>query len=190
MTRYIEGTPYESNIIYLKNYNNGSYQFFHKDYLGSILVIRDENWNKLEQRHYDAWGNFTHLQIGNGAIITDKNSIDNSLILLERGYTGHEFFAEVSIIHMNNRLYDPLLRRFLNADEYIQNPYNTQIYNKYGYVMNNPLMYTDPDGEFVWIIVGAVTGGYVAGVKANNGSLNPMSWNWGKTWGMLQEAQP
>lgn len=27
---------------------------------------------------------------------------------------------------MNGRLYDALLRRFLNADENIQDPYNTQ----------------------------------------------------------------
>jgi len=41
------------------------------------------------------------------------------------------------------------LRRFLNADENIQDPFNTQNYNKYGYVLNNPLMYNDPSGEFL-----------------------------------------
>ena len=149
-TLFVGGDPYKSNIIYLKNYNetNGSYKFLHKDYIGSILAISDEEGNKLEQRHFDAWGNFTHLQIGNGAVITDKNIIDTTPLLVERGYTSHEHFAEVGIIHMNGRLYDPLLRRFLNADENIQDPTNTQNYNKYGYVMNNPLMYNDPSGEF------------------------------------------
>lgn len=147
---YIGGTPYESNIVYLKNFeeSGGSYKFLHKDYIGSILAISDEAGNKLEQRHFDAWGNFTHLKIGNGAIITDKDIINNTSLLLERGYTSHEHFAEVGIIHMNGRLYDPLLRRFLNADENIQDPYNTQNYNKYGYVLNNPLMFNDPGGEF------------------------------------------
>lgn len=149
---YVGGSPYESNIIYLKNYDEstGSYKFLHKDYIGSILAISDEAGNKLEQRHFDAWGNFTHLQIRNNAIITDKNIIDNTSLLLERGYTSHEHFAEVGIIHMNGRLYDPLLRRFLNADENIQDPTSTQNYNKYGYVMNNPLLYNDPSGEFIW----------------------------------------
>ncbi|MBE4950110.1 RHS repeat-associated core domain-containing protein [Chryseobacterium culicis] len=149
---YIGGTPYESNIVFLKNFteSSGSYKFLHKDYIGSILAISDEAGNKLEQRHFDAWGNFTHLQIGNGAIVTDKNIIDNASLLVDRGYTSHEHFAEVGIIHMNGRLYDPLLRRFLNADENIQDPTNTQNYNKYGYVMNNPLMYNDPNGEFIW----------------------------------------
>ncbi|MGG5209818.1 RHS repeat-associated core domain-containing protein [Chryseobacterium sp. MIQD13] len=147
---YIGGTPYESNIVYLKDYteSSGSYKFLHKDYIGSVLAISDEAGNRLEQRHFDAWGNFTHLQIGNGAIITDKNIINNSSLLADRGYTSHEHFAEVGIIHMNGRLYDPLLRRFLNADENIQEPFNTQNYNKYGYVMNNPLMFNDPNGEF------------------------------------------
>lgn len=183
---YIGGNPYESNIIYLKNYeeSTGSYKFLHKDYIGSILAISDEAGNKLEQRHFDAWGNLTHLQIGNEAIITDKNIIDNNTLLLERGYTSHEHFAEVGIIHMNGRLYDPLLRRFLNADENIQDIFNTQIYNKYGYVLNNPLIYADPDGEFVWIIVGAVIGAYITGVKAN-GSWNPTKWNWGATYGKI-----
>lgn len=166
---YIGGTPYESNIIYMKNYDEstGSYRFLHKDYLGSILAISDEAGNKLEQRHYDAWGNFTHLKIGNGAVITDKNIIDNTALLIDRGYTSHEHFAEVGIIHMNGRLYDPLLRRFLNADENIQDPYNTQNYNKYGYVMNNPLMFNDPSGEYIFgietaflaaVVIGAIIG--------------------------------
>ena len=148
---YLGGDPYESNIVYLKNFeeSNGSYKFLHKDYIGSILAISDEAGNKLEQRHFDAWGNFTHLQIGNGAIVTDKNAILSLAkdLTIDRGYTSHEHFMEVGIIHMNGRLYDPLLRRFLNADENIQDPYNTQNYNKYGYVMNNPLMFNDPSGE-------------------------------------------
>ncbi|CAA7386973.1 RHS repeat-associated core domain-containing protein [Chryseobacterium fistulae] len=149
---YIGGTPYESNIVYLKNYteSSGSYKFLHKDYLGSILAISDEAGNKLEQRHFDAWGNFTHLQVGNEAVITDQSLITNHQLLIDRGYTSHEHFAEVGIIHMNGRLYDPLLRRFLNADENIQDPTNTQNYNKYAYVMNNPLLYNDPNGEFVF----------------------------------------
>ena len=188
---YIGGTPYESNIVYLKNFaeSSGSYKFLHKDYIGSVLAISDEAGNKLEQRHFDAWGNFTHLQIGNGAIITDRNIIDNTSLLLERGYTSHEHFAEVEIIHMNGRLYDPLLRRFLNADENIQDPYNTQNYNKYGYVLNNPLMFNDPSGEFVWaagffltyvapVIWGAVVGTLISVGMYTIQSLVMNNWSW------------
>ncbi|KXH82966.1 RHS repeat domain-containing protein [Chryseobacterium kwangjuense] len=86
---------------------------------------------------------------------------------------------------MNGKLYDPLLRRFLNADENIQDPTNTQNYNKYGYVMNNPLLYNDPDGEFWLWAAGALIGGYLNGVAANNGNWNPGKWNWEKSWGAV-----
>ncbi|ASW74898.1 RHS repeat-associated core domain-containing protein [Chryseobacterium piperi] len=154
---YIGGNPYDSNIVYLKDYtqSSGSFRFLHKDYIGSILAISDEAGNKLEQRHFDAWGNFTHLKIGNAATLTG-NALNQQLLtmslVIDRGYTSHEHFAEVGIIHMNGRLYDPLLRRFLNADENIQDPSNTQNYNKYGYVLNNPLMYNDPSGEFAFSV--------------------------------------
>jgi RHS repeat-associated protein len=181
---YIEGSPYESNIVYLKDFaeTTGSYKFLHKDYIGSILAISDEAGNKVEQRHFDAWGNFTHLQIGNNPITTDKSAIAAATLLIDRGYTSHEHFMDVGIIHMNGRIYDPLLRRFLNADDNIQDPSNTQNYNKYGYVMNNPMMYNDPNGEFWWWLAGAIAGGYINGVNANNGKLNPVKWDWQNTW--------
>ncbi|QIY91650.1 polymorphic toxin type 23 domain-containing protein [Chryseobacterium gallinarum] len=189
---YIGGTPYESNIVYLKDFteSSGSYKFLHKDYLGSILAISDEAGNKLEQRHFDAWGGLAAVAFGNnGAVITDKNVINNSSLLLDRGYTSHEHFAEVGIIHMNGRLYDPLLRRFLNADENIQDPYNTQNYNKYGYVMNNPLMYNDPSGEFFVagfflsyiapIIWGAIVGTAIAGTAYLLTAAFTQNFTWG-----------
>ncbi len=86
---------------------------------------------------------------------------------------------------MNGRLYDPLLRRFLNADENIQDPENTQIYNKYGYVANNPLLFNDPSGEIFGIddivisalIIGAMIGAasYTLAILVNTGSLR--QWN-------------
>ncbi|WBV56475.1 FG-GAP-like repeat-containing protein [Chryseobacterium daecheongense] len=191
---YIGGTPYESNIIYIKDFDEagGSFKFLHKDYLGSILAISDEAGNKLEQRHFDAWGSLTHLKIGNAATLTDMNIkqyLSQKNLLLDRGYTGHEYLSEVGIIHMNGRLYDPLLRRFLNADENIQDPYNTQNYNKYGYVMNNPLMFNDPSGEYweagfflAWIapiIWGAVVGTIISAGFYGLQALMNNSWSWG-----------
>ncbi len=173
---YIGGSPYESDIVLLKNFaeTTAKYVFLHKDYLGTILAITSDTGAILEQRHFDAWGILTHGEIK----------------LLDRGYTSHEHLQDVGIIHMNGRLYDPLLRRFLNADENIQDPYNTQCYNKYGYVINNPLLFNDPSGESFWSVVGTalfiaaviVTGGgaaliglvaYTAGL-AFSGNL----WRW------------
>ena len=47
---------------------------------------------------------------------------------------------------MNGRVYEPTLGRFLSADLLVQSPFNTQSYNRYSYVFNNPLSFTDPSG--------------------------------------------
>ena len=182
---YLGGTPYDANIVYLKNYteSSGSFIFLHKDYLGSILAISNQDGAVLERRHYDAWGNLTHLQLDNGEVISDQEKILKTELLLDRGYTSHEHLAGVGLIHMNGRLYDPLLHRFLNADENIQDPNNTQNYNKYAYVLNNPLLYNDPSGEFLHltigaaILIGAIIGGvaYTLGLLVTTGSLR--QWN-------------
>ncbi|MDX2426805.1 MAG: RHS repeat-associated core domain-containing protein [Cycloclasticus sp.] len=66
----------------------------------------------------------------------------------DRGFTGHEHVDEVGLIHMNGRVYDSTLGRFVSADPNIQAAYNSQSFNRYSYVSNNPLSYTDPSRFF------------------------------------------
>lgn len=63
-----------------------------------------------------------------------------------RGYTDHEHVDNLGIIHMNGRVYDPVLGRFLSPDPVVQAPYDGQSLNRYAYVRNNPLRYWDPTG--------------------------------------------
>jgi RHS repeat-associated protein len=63
-----------------------------------------------------------------------------------RGYTGHEQLAALDLIHMNGRVQDPLLGRFLSPDPFVQAPYHSQSLNRYSYVWNNPLSLVDPSG--------------------------------------------
>ena len=109
--------------------------------------------------------------------ITDGNGNKLENLLLDRGYIGHEHLASVGLIHMNGRLYDPALHRFLMPDNYIQDPFNTQNFNRYGYCLNNPLKYTDPNGEFFWaaVVIGAIIGASSYAVSA---AIND-SWSWG-----------
>jgi len=100
-------------------------------------------------------------------------------LLLDRGYTGHEHLDSVGLIHMNGRLYDPMTRRFLAPDNYVQDPYNTLPIaigiNRYGYVYNNPLSYNDPSGEFIVETILIATGIFAIGntvAQAINGNIN------------------
>ena len=76
--------------------------------------------------------------------------------ITNRGYTGHEEIEGTRLVHMNARLYDPTLGRFLSADTLIQDPYDTQSYNRYTYVRNNPLKYTDPSGHSFASVIKAI----------------------------------
>ena len=69
--------------------------------------------------------------------------------ILQRGFTGHEHFIELNLIHMNGRVYDPKLHQFLAPDNHIQDPYNSMSYDRFGYVWNNPLGATDASGEII-----------------------------------------
>jgi hypothetical protein len=48
--------------------------------------------------------------------------------------------------HMHGRVQDAITGRFLSADPNIPDPTTAQSYNRYSYVTNNPLSFTDPSG--------------------------------------------
>ena len=49
---------------------------------------------------------------------------------------------------MGARLYDPVLGRFVQADSMFPGGTDLQQFNRYTYVSNNPLVYTDPTGHW------------------------------------------
>ena len=66
---------------------------------------------------------------------------------LDRGYTGHLHNDEIGLIYMNARYYVPSIGRFASADTIVPDPTNPQQFNRYAYVLNNPLRFTDPTGH-------------------------------------------
>ena len=78
--------------------------------------------------------------------LTSNNCILKTYSNLGRGYTGHEHLPWFGLINMNARLYDPVVGRFLSPDPIVQDPTNSQNFNRYSYCLNNPLKYTDPSG--------------------------------------------
>ena len=140
---YLGGDAYTAPAVLSVTDNSEKYFYLHRDYLGSITLITDNTGNAVERRHFDAWGNITNYWNAEG-----KTTIPAEGILLDRGYTGHEHLLSVGLINMNARLYDPALHRFLQPDNFVQDPFNTQNFNRYGYVLNNPLLYIDPTGEY------------------------------------------
>jgi len=109
-----------------------------KDHLGSIVKIVDNTGATVFAANYDVWGNRT---------------VTNNTFAFHRGFTGHEHLPEFNLINMNGRVYDPILGRFLSPDPFVQAPFDTQNFNRYSYALNNPLKYTDPDGEAFYFFI-------------------------------------
>ncbi|WP_462165002.1 RHS repeat domain-containing protein [Pseudoalteromonas xiamenensis] len=126
-------------------------RYLHSDHLGSIDTITDSRGKIVEKVYFDAWGK--RQSIAQAYWQTTVRALTAPELLMSteitpRGFTGHEHIDHADIIHMNGRIYDPTLGRFLQADPHIQAPKNSQSYNRYSYVLNNPLSYTDPSGYF------------------------------------------
>ena len=100
------------------------------------------------------------------------------------GYTSHEMLRPFGLINMNGRVYDPLTSRFLSPDNYVQNPANPQNYNHYAYALNNPLKYTDPSGEWINFVIGAIVGGIEGYMIGKAAGLS----DWNLFWSTLAGA--
>ena len=101
---------------------------------GKHIVLSDE-------RHsFDAFGKRRNADWSPGSGTPSQRT--------SGGFTGHEQLDNFGLVHMNGRIYDPNLGRFLSADPHIQEPSSVQNLNRYSYVNNNPLSYVDPSGYF------------------------------------------
>ncbi|RLC55581.1 MAG: hypothetical protein DRI80_17590, partial [Chloroflexota bacterium] len=79
-------------------------------------------------------------------------------------YTGQRLEAVIGLYYYRARWYDPALGRFISADTVVPNPGNPQDLNRYAYVRNNPLRYTDPTGHLPWWAYAAGAAGlYIVG---------------------------
>jgi RHS repeat-associated protein len=54
---------------------------------------------------------------------------------------------DLGLIYMNARTYLPEVGRFISPDTLVPNPGNSQSHNRYSYVLNSPVNYTDPSGH-------------------------------------------
>lgn len=118
-------------------------EYFHRDALGSVVAMTNQTGALAMTMSHDLFGQRRNTDL----------SAANDPSLLPRvagneGYTGHEELPDLGLIHMNGRVYDPRIGRFLSADPNIPDPFNTQSYNRYSYVMNNPMNWVDPSGFF------------------------------------------
>ncbi|MCX6544505.1 MAG: Tox-REase-5 domain-containing protein [Acidobacteria bacterium] len=91
-------------------------------------------------------------------------------------FTGHERDADTGLDYFGARYYRPQVGRFTTIDPLqttAENLVDPQRWNRYAYVTNNPLKYTDPDGKNPLLIMGgigaAVYGGWAIYQNVSHG---------------------
>ncbi|HNR05909.1 MAG TPA: FG-GAP-like repeat-containing protein [Saprospiraceae bacterium] len=144
--------------IVIRESGTDTYYYTYTDHLGSILNVTNNIGTVVHNQNFDAWGRYRNYSNWTYSGVTAPP------IWLTRGFTGHEHLELFKLINMNGRLYDPIVGRMLAVDNYVQFPEFSQAFNRYSYVLNNPLKYNDPSGEIIPLVF--------AGAALIGGGLN------------------
>ncbi len=136
----------------------------HGNHLGSASVVTDQNGEAKEKMEYFPFGAYRANASPNDQYGT--KDFDGTFPNANYTFTGQEL-DETGLYDYHARQYDPVTGRFISPDSVIQSPGDLQTFNRYSYVRNNPLVYTDPSGHWLDIVFGAVMGGVSAGYETN-----------------------
>jgi RHS repeat-associated protein len=110
-----------------------------RDRLGSTVAVSTAAGSLSERRQFDAFGK------ARNADFTSRPAGQANLSATNHGFTAHTQADDVWLVHMNGRVYDQNLGRFLSVDPVVQDG-SSQSMNPYSYIRNNPLSGTDPSG--------------------------------------------
>jgi len=128
---------------------NSTVYYLLTDHLGSTAITANSSGNRVAELRYKAWGETRYTY---GTTPTTYR------------FTGQREDATIGLYFYNARYYHPALGRFISADPMVPEPGNPQALNRYAYVYNNPLRYTDSTGHLPWwAYVAGVAGLYIVG---------------------------
>ena len=134
-----------SSDIVVSRHSNGTNNTYYatQDSLGSTAVITNASGAVVAKQNFGPFGN---RRGGNWQGTPSPSDWTGIAATTRRGFTGHTMVDNLNRIHMNGRMYDPFLGRFLSPDPFIQTLAFSQALNPYSYCWNNPLKYIDPSG--------------------------------------------
>jgi RHS repeat-associated protein len=83
-------------------------------------------------------------------MLSQLSSFRSGSMPTDKKFTGQRLDG-TGLYYYNARYYDPEIGRLISPDTLVPNPTNPQAFNRYSYVLNNPLKYIDPSGHRVYI---------------------------------------
>jgi len=163
MTRGSGPTEYRHQIpggsgtaVYTRRSDSSTGTYYATSYhLGSSDLVMDSAGNVLTRESFTPFGARRGSSWAGVPSAADYTAFGNTT---RKGFTGQEMLDSVSLVHMNGRVYDPYLGRFISADTVIQSLGATESINPYAYAWNDPLKYVDPTGHGLGDIIGALVG--------------------------------
>ena len=121
---------------------NGNLVFL-TDGHGSTRAVSDSNAQILQQYNYDAYGNAL--------------GFDAAEALTKYLYSGEQFNPVSGLQYLRARWYNPQTGTFNRLDPFSGDKQNPLSFHKYAYAHMNPVMGTDPSGNFLSIMMTIAT---------------------------------
>jgi RHS repeat-associated protein len=139
--------------------------YFAQDHLSSASLVMDDSGTLQSENRYMPFGE-----------VRDINGVTN-ITETDFGYTGQRNITDIGLMDYNARFYSPTLMRFIQPDTIVPDSLRPQSFNRYSYVVNNPMIFIDPTGNH-----GRPTNGCYRNPNCNSSNLkNKISYSPGTT---------
>jgi RHS repeat-associated protein len=132
-TAYVHGPRTDELVAKITSTNT---VYYHADVLGNVTHLTDDSGNMVEQYRYDIFGIPTILSPASSLL--SASAYGNRFL-----FTGREWLAELGLYDYRNRMYSPVLGRFMQPDPL---GFLAGDVNIYRYCGNDPVNSTDAWG--------------------------------------------
>ena len=158
----------ENDSLFGFNYNNKTYYYI-KDEIGNIVSIISDG-KEVVRYIYDGYGNISVYEVSNNNELIINNDITFIGNINPYRYKDYYYDYESKLYYLNSRYYSSDICRFISPDDisYLDSNIINGL-NLYCYCGNNPIIYSDPEGNSAILIalaIGAVLGGIYGGISA------------------------
>ena len=113
------------------------------DHLGSTEHLTDNVGANVVMESFGAYGQRRGSNWVGAPTPAELTTINDKT---RKGFTEHEMLDNTDLVHMNGRVFDPIIGRFVSGDPVDGCGDNTQRWNRYAYVKNSPMSRIDPSG--------------------------------------------